>query len=435
MPSVVLVGAQWGDEGKGKISDILSSCAKHIVRSQGGNNAGHTVVVGEDEYKLHLVPVGILHAHTQCYIGPGTVIDPNVLIQEISNLEKCKINLSDRLWISPNAHLILPYHRLLDAFLEKRKGRFSVGTTGRGIGPCYADKANRLGIRMIDLVQPETLHDLLKMILEIKNSELANVFQETPLSFDEIYKECLHLGKTLERYIAHVEQMVNAAIDNRENILFEGAQGTFLDSTIGTYPFVTSSSTIAAGICAGAGIGPRRIDHALGVIKAFATRVGHGPFPTELNTEETFPSHEQAREFGTTTGRRRRMGWFDAVLAKTAVKMNGLDSLALTKLDVLDELDSIKICTEYLVDGKRCQSFPAMENKLEGVSPIYEILPGWKKQTTSIHSREDLPLNAQRYLCRIEELCGTPISILSYGPKREQTCLFKEIYKGMENPR
>lgn len=434
MPSVILIGAQWGDEGKGKISDILSAQAKHIVRSQGGNNAGHTVVIGEEEYKLHLIPVGILHPETQCYIGAGTVIDPGVLLQEISQLEKRGVTLSGRLWISPLAHVIFPYHRTFDLLLEKRKGTLSVGTTGRGIGPCYADKANRLGIRMAELTNPDLLFTLLKSVLELKNAEFANVYGAAPLPFEEIFKQYLQFGKNLMPYIANVEEMVGSAIDNDEDILFEGAQGTFLDSTLGTYPFVTSSSTIAAGICAGAGVGPRSIDHVLGVMKAFSTRVGNGPFPTELQPEEIFPTHAKAREYGTTTGRQRRMGWFDAVLALTAVKMNSLDSIALTKLDVLDQLESIKICTEYLIDGKGRKSFPFL-NGSSPIIPIYEVLPGWKQPTGSIRNREELPENAKRYLDRIEELCGIPISLLSQGPKREQTCLFKDVFGTAEKVR
>lgn len=429
MPSVILVGAQWGDEGKGKISDILSGSVKHVVRSQGGNNAGHTVVVGEEEYKLHLIPVGILHPGTQCYIGSGTVIDPGILLSEIGQLEKRGISLAGRLWISPLAHVIFPYHRTFDILLEKRKGVLSVGTTGRGIGPCYADKANRLGIRIEELTKPELLYDMLKMVLELKNAEFANVYGADPQSFEEIYKQYVQFGKDLKPYLANVEERVSSAIDSGEDILFEGAQGTFLDATVGTYPFVTSSSTIAAGICAGAGVGPKRIDHVLGVMKAFSTRVGHGPFPTELQPEENFPTHAQAREYGTTTGRQRRMGWFDAVIAFTAVKMNSLDSIALTKLDVLDQLDSIKICTHYLIDGKECRSFPLLNNSSSTLVPVYEVLPGWKQPTGFIRNRDELPANAKLYLERIEELCGIPISLLSQGPKREQTCVFEDVFR------
>lgn len=431
MPNVIIVGAQWGDEGKGKISDILAAQAKHIVRAQGGNNAGHTVMIGEEEFKLHLVPVGILHPHTQCYIGAGTVIDPEVLLKEISHLEKRGVALKGRLWISPAAHVIFPYHRLYDVLLEKKKGALSVGTTGRGIGPCYADKANRLGIRMEELAQPKDFQEHLKAILTLKNEEFVHLFKADPLPFESMYNEYANYGKLLQPMIAHVDEIVNAALDQDEDILFEGAQGTFLDITAGTYPFVTSSQTIAAGICAGTSVGPRRIDHVLGVIKAFTTRVGNGPFPTELQPEEKFPDHTQAREYGTTTGRQRRIGWFDAVLAKTAVKMNSIDSLALTKLDILDTLDEIKICTHYEIDGVKCHSFPMLNSQFKGV-PVYETLPGWKQSTATTLNRKDLPNNAENYIRRIEELCGAPISLLSFGPKREQTSICTDIFRTAE---
>lgn len=427
MPSVILVGSQWGDEGKGKISDFLSAYAKHIVRAQGGNNAGHTAVVGQEEYKLHLIPVGILHTHTQCYIGAGTVIDPEILLQEINELKKKGFSPEGRLWISPLAHVIFPYHRKLDILLEKKKGTHSVGTTGRGIGPCYADKANRLGIRMEDLIKSHALAKSLKFVLELKNAELVNIYGEEPLSFENIYSQYTTLGEALAPFIKNVEHMINSVMDAKENILFEGAQGTFLDSTFGSYPFTTSSNTTASGICAGSGVGPRSIDHVLGVMKAFTTRVGQGPFPTELKVEEQFPNHVQAREYGTTTGRPRRMGWFDGVLAKTAVKLNSLDSLALTKLDVLDDLDEVKICTHYRVFDKTCEVFPSFNSP--ETEPIYETLPGWKQSTKEAASEEDLPKNAKYFLRTIEELCSISVSFLSCGPKREQTLVFQNIFK------
>lgn len=432
MPSIILVGTQWGDEGKGKISDTLSAKAQHIIRSQGGNNAGHTVIVEKEEYKLHLIPVGILHPHSQCYIGAGTVIDPKILLHEISHLEQRGISISGRLWISPRAHVIFPYHKICDFFLEKRKGNQSIGTTGRGIGPCYADKANRLGIRIQELMNPELFYDALKSNIELKNEELTKIFGEEPLSFEEIFKEYIGYGSSLAPYVADVEQQINDAIDRNENVLFEGAQGTYLDLTLGTYPFVTASSTVAGGICAGVGVGPKKIDHIIGVAKAFVTRVGNGPFPTELQEGETFPSHSQAREFGTTTGRKRRIGWFDAVLARDAIKMNSVDSLALTKLDVFDHLEQIKICTHYQIAGAEYHGFPHLYDNLQKIVPVYKVVPGWQKSTEFINRREDLPDNAKKYLDLIEELCEIPISILSVGPKREQTCFFQDLFVTME---
>lgn len=428
MPSVILVGAQWGDEGKGKIIDILTSQANHIVRSQGGNNAGHTIIIGQEEYKLHLIPSGILQPHTQCYIGAGTVIDPSVLIQEIDNLQKRGIAVKGRLWVSPAAHVIFPYHRLLDLLLEKKKGERSIGTTGRGIGPCYADKANRLGIRIGELIRPDIFNKVLSSVLNLKNEELTKLFDIEELKFEEIHKQYAQYAEALKPYISGVEEIINQAIDNRENVLFEGAQGTFLDITLGTYPYVTSSNTISGGICMGAGVGPSKIDHTLGVMKAYTTRVGNGPLPTEVSEKETFLDHHKAREFGTTTGRKRRIGWFDAVLAKTAVRLNGLQSLAITKLDILDTLETIKICIGYQINGQRHDHLPYLTEDLELITPIYETVPGWRKSTVDISDYEELPENAKKYLKKIEQLCGIPISMISVGPEREKTIILKDIF-------
>lgn len=429
MPSVILVGAQWGDEGKGKIIDILTAKAQHVVRPQGGNNAGHTIIVGDQEYKLHLIPSGILHLHTQCYLGAGTAIDPDVLLQEIDSLQSRGIPVKGRLWISPAAHIIFPYHRILDQLLEQRKGERSIGTTGRGIGPCYADKANRLGIRIGDLIRPDIFPKILKSVLALKNDEIVKLYGGERLSYDEILLHFTQIAEILKFYVLNVEETINYALDHDENVLFEGAQGTFLDISLGTYPYVTSSNTIAGGLCAGAGIGPSRIDHTIGIVKSYTTRVGNGPLPSE---EEFLLNHEMAREYGTTTGRKRRIGWFDAVLAKTAVRLNGLQSIALTKLDILDHLDPIKICVAYQFNGKRYDHLLPNTEDLDKVLPIYETVPGWKTSTSHIDHYEDLPENAKNYLKKIEELCKVPISLISLGPEREKTILLKDVFNSKE---
>lgn len=432
MPSVIIVGGQWGDEGKGKIIDILTSKAKHVVRAQGGNNAGHTVMIGEKEYKLHLTPAGILQSHTQCYLGAGTVIDPEILIQEISTLKKQGIQIEGRLWISPAAHVIFSYHRVLDLLIEQKKGKRSIGTTGRGIGPCYADKANRMGIRMGEFVREDLFSHTFQAILQIKNEEISKLYGAPPLQFDELYPQYQRFAQVLAPYIAPVDIIINKALDVKDNTLFEGAQGTFLDITSGTYPFVTSSNTIAAGICVGAGVGPSRIDHTIGVLKAYTTRVGNGPFPTEIHGEEIFLDHHQAREYGTTTGRKRRIGWFDAVIAKKAVWLNGLQSIALTKLDILDSLKSIKICVGYQINGKRYDDLPTLIEEIEKIDPIYETVPGWQTPTKEITSYEKLPENAKNYIKVIETLCKTPVNIISLGPERERTIILKDIFGSKE---
>lgn len=428
MPSVIVVGAQWGDESKGKIVDILTRDAKRVVRSQGGNNAGHHVMIANDEYKLHLIPSGILRSHTECYIGAGTVIDPEVLIGEINFLESSKINTKGRLWISPAAHLIFPYHRLLDSCLEKKKGERTVGTTGRGIGPCYADKANRLGIRIGELIRGDIFPKVLKSVLEFKNEELIKLYNADPFSFETLFKQYSQYAAILEPYVANVEKIINDAIDNQENILFEGAQGTFLDITSGTYPYVTSSNTIAGGICSGAGVGPTRIDHTLGVIKAYTTRVGKGALPTEVKNNEAFLNHVELRDFCLTVGRKRRAGWFDAVLAKTAVRLNGLNSLAITGLDILDGLKEINICVGYQIGEKRFDHLPAVAEDLEKIIPIYETLSGWSEPTTDTEDYSELPEAAKLYLQRIEALCGIPISIISLGKKRDRFIVLNSLF-------
>lgn len=423
MSAVIVVGTQWGDEGKGKIVDLLAPNAQHIVRSQGGNNAGHTILLDKEEYKLHLIPSGILHPHTRCYISAGVVIDPEVLVFELNTLESRGIQTKERLFISPAAHIIFPYHRKLDLILEQKKGTRAVKTTGRGIGPCYADKAHRLGIRIAELMQPSLFATLLKENLLLKNEEFSKLYDTEPFSYEEIFSDYTRYAQFLAPYLAPVEEMLHKAIEKKETILLEGAQGTFLDISLGTYPFVTSCSTLAGGIAAGAGIGPSQIAHTLGVIKAYTTRVGAGPFPSEVVKEEPFLDHLTAREFGTTTLRKRRIGWFDTVLARTAVQWNGLDSLAITKLDVLDSLETIQICVAYEIEGKRVETIPYLVEDMEKLKPIYETLPGWKQNISSTTRFEDLPAEAITYLKRLETLIGIPFSLVSIGPERSQSLI------------
>ncbi|SCA63000.1 Adenylosuccinate synthetase [Chlamydiales bacterium SCGC AG-110-P3] len=430
MTGIIVVGTQWGDEGKGKVIDLLTEQAQHVVRAQGGNNAGHTIVVGDNEYKLHLIPSGIIHSHTQCYIGSGTVIDPAVLLKEIEELEEGGITIAGRLWISPTAHVILPHHRQLDILLEKAKGAAAVGTTGRGIGPCYADKAHRLGIRFDQLVHPETLPAALAPIITLYNTQLRHQYGMEGTSLDLLIAEYSAYGRALRSYVRPFEDALDTAIRSSENILFEGAQGTFLDLNNGTYPFVTSSNTTAAGVCAGAGIGPTVIDEVTGITKAYTTRVGNGPFPTEQR--EAFADHQVAREFGTTTGRKRRMGWLDLMMLKTAKRLNGLTSLALTKLDILDDLDSVQVCIGYTLEGRSVDQLPTLLAEWEQVAPIYETLPGWKASTSHIKEYEMLPQNAQNYITFIEQFVGVPIDIVSVGPARNQTITIRNLFPQRE---
>lgn len=430
MPSVIVVGLQWGDEGKGKMVDLLAEKAKHVVRAQGGNNAGHTIVVKGEEFRFHLIPSGILYPHTRCYIGGGTAIDPAVLLQEIQGLIKRGVKLQGRLFISPYAHIILPYHREIDQLSEKKKGANAIGTTGRGIGPCYTDRAARIGIRICELISPEIFKKHLAKALAQKNEELKLLFNAPALDLEKIVKEYAAYGSQLAPFVSSVEEELGQAVKKGEKILFEGAHGTFLDITFGTYPYVTSSSTLAAGVCGGAGLGPSSIDHTLGVVKAYTTRVGNGPLPTALTQEEErhFMGHEEAREIGTTTGRKRRLAWFDAVLIRQAVRLNGVDSLALTKLDILDSLPHIKVCTSYRLNGKKWETPPPLVEDLEMVEPVYETLEGWQTSTKECANINELPKAARKYLARIEELCEVPISAISLGPEREKTIFTHSIF-------
>lgn len=429
MPTIAVIGLQWGDEGKGKIIDLLASKAKAVVRAQGGHNAGHSVVTDKGEFHFHLIPSGILYPHVVCYIGGGTVIDPRALLAEIKQLEESGIPCKDRLFISNYAHLIFPYHQLLDQLMEKEKGIFSIGTTGRGIGPCYVDAVGRIGIRIGELIDSEIFKKRLATVLPTKNRELERLYGNPPIEFELLYKEYLSYADQLKGFVVPVEEEIQKVISTDNLVLFEGAQGALLDVTFGTYPFVTSSCTRSGGLSLGAGVGPKGIDHTLGILKAYSTRVGNGPFPTELSVEERalFLSPKEAREVGTTTGRIRRLGWLDIVLVKYALRMNSVDAIALTKLDILDSLDRIKICTGYKFRGEVVKVPPTISEYFEEVEPIYEILEGWKKITTQFNSVEELPKNARIFLARLEELIDVPVEIISYGPEREKTWMKKKL--------
>lgn len=430
MPSVIVVGAQWGDEGKGKVVDLFAERAEHIVRSQGGNNAGHTIVVKGEEFKFHLIPSGALYPNAHSYIMGGTVIDPKVLLEEISGLESKGLVIRGRLHLSPYAHVIFPYHRLLDSLSEKRKGAHAIGTTGRGIGPCYVDKASRIGIRICELINPTLLEKKLRFVLPLKNEELQAIYQHSPLDFDAVLNEYSAYGKLLACFVGEPERVVSKACKENKKVLFEGAHGTLLDTTFGTYPYVTSSSTISSGVSCGAGIGASKISHTVGVVKAYTTRVGAGPLPSALTEQEKslFLDNVAAREIGTTTGRNRRMGWFDACLVRHAACLNGMDSLALMKLDVLDSLHEIKICTSYRLHGKQIDYPPPAIEDLDCVEPIYETMPGWNCSTKDVSSYNALPKEARAYVERLCELVETPLSLLSLGPERERTLFVQELF-------
>jgi adenylosuccinate synthase len=423
MPVEIIIGAQWGDEGKGKIVDLLSEEADIVARYQGGANAGHTVVFGKKKFILHLIPSGILHDSTVCVIGNGVVIDPAALIEEIRMLENEGISIKGRLFISHCAHLIMPYHKLLDQAKESSSTELKIGTTGRGIGPAYVDKASRTGIRIVDLLDRQTFKDKLQRNINQKNEILSKIYHKAEIDAEKIIEEYLAFDKLVDPYITDTSRYLNKAIADKKHILCEGAQGTLLDVDFGTYPFVTSSNPISGGACTGLGIGPTKIDRVIGVVKAYTTRVGEGPFPTEF--DEQTASHVRALgdEFGATTGRPRRCGWFDAVLARYSVRINGIDAWALTKLDVLDTLEEIKICTGYEWDGREHASFPTSLLRMRAARPIYKSYPGWQAKTGGIKRFDDLPKNALHYIHAIEELTNTPVKILSVGSNREETIL------------
>ena len=429
MANVIVIGAQWGDEGKGKITDLLSRSADVVVRSQGGVNAGHTIVVQGQTFKLHLIPSGILYPDTQCIIGSGTVIDPKVLLEELAQLKALGITTTN-LTISQTAHVTMPYHRLIDKAEEERRGKHKIGTTGRGIGPTYADKSERTGIRVIDLMEEEDLRQKVEWTIHYKNVILEKLYNLPPLDPEVVIEEYLGYAQQLRPHVVDSSLKIYQAIQKRKNILFEGAQGTLLDLDHGTYPYVTSSNPIAGGACVGAGIGPTVIDRVIGVAKAYTTRVGEGPFPTELQGELGELLCKRGAEFGTTTGRRRRCGWFDAVIGRYAVRVNGLDCLAITKLDVLDELEEIKVCVAYELDGKTCHHFPSNASQFARCQPIYKTLPGWKQSTAHCCSLEDLPKQALDYLKFLAELMEVPIAIISLGPSRDQTIIVEDPIHG-----
>ena len=424
-----MIGAQWGDEGKGKITDLLSKSADVVVRYQGGVNAGHTVVVQDQTFKLHLIPSGILYPKTECIIGSGTVIDPKVLLEELDQLEALNVSTSNLL-ISETAHVTMPYHRLIDQASEERRGSHKIGTTKRGIGPTYADKSERIGIRVVDLMDSEELKDQLRWTVEYKNVILEKLYNLPPLDPKAVVDEYLGYADRLRPHVVDSSVRIAEAVRKRRNILFEGAQGTLLDLDHGTYPYVTSSNPVAGGACVGAGVGPTIIDRVIGVAKAYTTRVGEGPFPTELNGELGQLLCDRGAEFGTTTGRKRRCGWFDAVIGRYAVRINGLDCLAITKLDVLDELDEINVCVAYELDGERCVDFPSSARRFARCRPIYKTLPGWQQSTADCRSLEDLPSQALDYLKFLAELMDVPIAIVSLGASRDQTIIVEDPIHG-----
>lgn len=423
MANLVIIGTQWGDEGKGKIVDLLSENADAVVRFQGGNNAGHTMVVGNKQFISHLVPSGILQGKI-CIIGNGLVVDPAVLIEEIDYLEKNEIACGpDQLMISERAHVIMPYHKMIDNGREARKGSDKIGTTGRGIGPAYEDKATRTGIRFVDLIDKAVFRKKLETILIEKNFYLTQFLNSQAAELEEIYSKYVEYAERLAPYVANVSVFLDNLIHKNRQILFEGAQGTHLDIDHGTYPYVTSSSTLAANACCGSGIGPKAIDSVLGIVKAYTTRVGAGPFPTELFDKIGDQIQEKGAEFGATTGRRRRCGWLDIVVLKNAARLNGITGFAITKLDVLCGLDELKICTAYRLNDSIIENFPASIETLSMCEPVYESLPGWQEDISATTKFEQLPPNAINYLKKIEELTGIPIQIVSVGPRREQTII------------
>ncbi len=429
MATLVVVGSQWGDEGKGKIVDILTEDAGLVARYQGGHNAGHTVVIEESEFVLHLIPSGILHAQKQCLIGNGVVIDPAALIEEVDDIEKRNLDLKGRFYISRNAHLIMPYHLALEKGSENSLGDGKIGTTGRGIGPAYTDKMARMGLRVGDLLHPDLFEQKLRANLQHYNTVIRALYHQEPLRAEPILQAFVRHTERMRPWIADTSLLVHNAMIRGEHILCEGAQGTLLDIDHGTYPFVTSSSATAGGACTGLGFGPGRVDHVLGVVKAYTTRVGSGPFPSEVQgaLDEKFRSI--GKEFGASTGRPRRCGWFDAVVVRYAARVNGLNSAALTKLDVLDTFDPIPICTGYRHKGTLLSDFPTDLSILEECEPVYEEAPGWTTSTIGLTEFDALPQRAQDYVRRLEDLIQTPFSLISTGPARTQTIRVCDPYR------
>jgi len=424
-----VIGAQWGDEGKGKITDLLSKSADVVVRYQGGVNAGHTVVVRDRTFKLHLIPSGILYPDTECIIGSGTVIDPEVLIEELDTVEALGVS-TENLRIAQTAHVTMPYHRLIDNAAEERRGSHKIGTTKRGIGPTYADKSERTGLRMLDLMDAEGLRETLEWTIPYKNEILERMYGLPPLDVEAVLAQYLAFADRLRPHVVDASLNIYEALNERRNILFEGAQGTLLDLDHGTYPYVTSSNPVAGGACVGAGVGPTAIDRVIGVAKAYTTRVGEGPFPTEMTDGVGTILGDRGAEFGTTTGRARRCGWFDAVIGRYAVRINGLDCLAITKLDVLDTLEEIKVCVGYDIDGVVTKDFPSSGRNFASCTPVYETLPGWKVSTEECRTLDDLPKEALDYLKFLAELMKVPIAIVSVGAGRHQTIVVEDPIHG-----
>jgi adenylosuccinate synthase len=429
LANVVVIGAQWGDEGKGKITDLLSKSADVVVRYQGGVNAGHTVVVDGQTFKLHLIPSGILYPETKCIIGCGTVIDPKVLIEELDRLVALNIP-TDKLLISQTAHVTMPYHRMIDIASEEARGNHKIGTTGRGIGPTYMDKSDRIGIRIQDLMDADSFREQMIWTIAQKNGVLEKLYNLPPLDPEQVVTEYLGYAERLRPHVVNTSIEIYDAVRHRRNILFEGAQGTLLDLDHGTYPYVTSSNPIAGGACIGTGIGPTTIDRVIGIAKAYTTRVGEGPFPTELADINGDILGDRGAEFGTTTGRKRRCGWFDGVIGRYAVRINGMDCMAITKLDVLDEFDEIKVCVAYELNGRQTTDFPNSARDFAKCLPVYKTLPGWKQNTSDCRVLEDLPVAATNYLKFLADLMEVPISIVSLGPSRDQTIIVEDPIHG-----
>ncbi|MDC3418495.1 adenylosuccinate synthase [Aquibacillus salsiterrae] len=427
MSSVVVVGTQWGDEGKGKITDFLSQNAEVVARYQGGNNAGHTIKFDGITYKLHLIPSGIFFKEKICVLGNGMVIDPKALVEELKYLHDKGVN-TDNLRISNRAHVILPYHLKLDELQEEEKGANKIGTTKKGIGPAYMDKAARVGIRIADLLDKEAFQEKLAQNLKEKNRLFNKVYETSEIKIEDILEEYYEYGQQVAKYVCDTSVVLNDALDEGRRVLFEGAQGVMLDIDQGTYPFVTSSNPIAGGVTIGSGVGPSKIDHVVGVSKAYTTRVGDGPFPTELNNEIGDKIREVGNEYGTTTGRPRRVGWFDSVVVRHARRVSGITDLSLNSIDVLTGLETLKICTAYQYKGEIINEFPASLKMLAECEPVYEELPGWTEDITGVKSLHELPENARHYLERVSQLTGIPLSVFSVGPDRSQTNIVRSVY-------
>ena len=430
MTSVVVVGTQWGDEGKGKITDFLSANAEVIARYQGGDNAGHTIVIDGKKFKLHLIPSGIFFPEKISVIGNGVVINPKSLVKELAYLHEEGVT-TDSLRISDRAHVILPYHIELDRLQEEAKGDNKIGTTIKGIGPAYMDKAARVGIRIADLLDRDVFAERLRINLEEKNRLFTKLYNAPALSFDDIFEEYYEYGQQIKQYVTDTSVILNDALDNGKRVLFEGAQGVMLDIDQGTYPFVTSSNPVAGGVTIGSGVGPSKIDKVVGVCKAYTSRVGDGPFPTELSDEIGDRIREVGHEYGTTTGRPRRVGWFDSVVMRHSRRVSGITNLSLNSIDVLSGLDTVKICVAYDLDGERMDHYPASLEQLKRCKPIYEELPGWSEDITGVRHLDELPENARNYVRRVGELVGVRISTFSVGPDRDQTNILESVWSSL----